>query len=113
MVTLGEPTATEIDFGAAMRVRRAFSQAARGAPPQRCPVGSLVRGGGTRGIELQGLVASLAGELGVTVAKIRVGGRVARMAANRLLKRAAGLFVLSLGGVNHRQVVVGLRQIRI
>jgi len=33
MVTLGEPTSTAIDFGAAMRLRRFFSHSARGCPP--------------------------------------------------------------------------------
>ncbi len=70
--------------------------------PQRVGVG---------GVQLQGLVVGLAGELRVDVAQVLVGRGVARVGADRHLEGRARLVELVLVRVEHGQVVVGLGQL--
>ena len=61
-------------------------------------------------VELQSLVVSLAGQLGINVAQILMGRGITRVGSYGLLQCGAGLVKLALSGVEHGQVVVGLRQ---
>ena len=67
---------------------------------------------GIGGVQLQRLVVGLAGQLGIDVAQVLVGHGVGRMGADGHFQSGAGLVVLLLLGVEHGQVVVGLRQFR-
>ena len=68
---------------------------------------------GVGAVELQRLAVGLAGEPGIDVAEVFVGGCVARVGADRHFQRGPGLVKLALAGVEHRQVVIGLGQFRI
>ena len=64
-------------------------------------------------VELQCLVIGLARHLGVNVAEVLVRGGVTGVGTDRHFQRAARLVVLALRGIQHREVVVRLRQLRI
>ena len=62
---------------------------------------------------MQSLAIGLAGQLGIHIAQVFVGGGVAGVGADRHFQRGAGLVKLALAGIQHSQVVIGLRQLRV
>ena len=62
---------------------------------------------------MQRLVISLAGQAGIDIAEVFIGGGIARMGADGHLQCLTGFFILTLRGIQHRQVVVGLGQLGI
>ena len=74
--------------------------------------GQLGANAGARAVELQGFGIGLAGHPGVEVTQIFVGCGVAWIGANGLLERLCRLALLTVGCVQHGQVVVGLRHAR-
>ena len=62
-------------------------------------------------VELQSLVVRLAGQLGVNVAQVLMGCGVTWVGSYGLFQCGAGLVKLALPGVEHGQVVVGLRKL--
>jgi hypothetical protein len=64
-------------------------------------------------VELQRLAVSLAGQPGIDIAQVFMGGGVAGVGAYGHFQRGAGFVKLVLVGVEHGQVVVGLGQLRV
>ena len=59
---------------------------------------------------MQRLVVGLAGQPGINIAQIFVGGRVTRVGSNGHFERTPGLVILPQSGKQDCQVVIGLRQ---
>ena len=64
-------------------------------------------------IELQRLAVGLTGQFSVHVTQVFMGGGVTGVSPDGHLKRSPGFVKLALTGVEHGQVVVGLRQLRV
>ena len=62
---------------------------------------------------LQGFGVRLAGQLQQHIAQVFVGSGITGIGANRHFQGDAGFVQITLSGVQHRQVVVGLGQLRV
>ena len=64
-------------------------------------------------VQLQGFGVGVTGHARVQVTQIFMGRSVAGVGANRLLQHLGGFAFFTFGCVQHRKVVVGLRQPRV